>query len=98
MKGLSLAENLKMKSDEQHANINDQIRDELTNELLHKAKEAANDGLYAATLYDEQIESREIAKPLKRLLKAYGFKVSIGRTEGLGKMALSQTYLTISWK
>lgn len=98
LKGTSLAEKLKMKSDAQHVSINDRIRAELANSILRETEVAANAGLYAVTLYDERVENTEISKPLKKLLQAHGFKVSIGRTRGLGKVCISQAYITVSWK
>lgn len=98
MKGISLAEKLKMKSDSQHVNIVDQIHNQLYGEIMQEADRAASAGLYEATIYGANLENNEVVSSLKKSLKGHGFKVYTGRTRGLGKVVLSQSFLTISWK
>lgn len=98
MKGISLAEKLKLKSDSQRIDIVDRIHNQLFGEIMQEAERAADAGLYKATIYGSSLENNEVVSRLKQTLKAHGFKVFTGRTRGLGKMLVSQEFLTISWE
>lgn len=98
MKGISLAEKLKMKSDAQHTNINDQMHGEFFAEIMREAERCAEAGLYEATIYAANLDNSEVVSMLKQTLKAHGFKVYAGMTRGHGKISPSQPFLTITWK
>lgn len=98
MKGINLAEKLRMKSDEKHVSIAQRMFEEFYLEIIREAEKCADVGLYEATIYGANLENDEVVSRLIKTLKLNGFKAYSGTTRGLGKINPGQPFLTISWK